>query len=161
MLVRSRMIRLACLSLLIAMCVALAAGCGGGGTSKDEYEHDMRSVATDITKASTEVSSMKADAPPAARAATIKRQGQLLANAADKADDIEPPADAKDAHEEFVTALRAYAKLLGKLADASKSTKTTQQQAALLSDAGVQVDRLTKASNKLAKAGYTFQSKRK
>ena len=152
------MIRLTCLSLLIAMCVALAAGCGGGGgTSKDDYEQDMRSVATDITKASTEVSSMKADAPPAERALTIKRQGELLANAADKADDIQPPEDAKAAHDDFVTALRAYAKILDKLADASKSTKTTQQQAALLSDAGVQVDRLTKASNKLSKAGYTFQ----
>ena len=157
---RTRSIRLACLVLLTALSAALAAGCGDSGLSKDDYEQEMRTVASDITKASTEVSSMQADAKPAERAAVIKRQGALLADAADKAGDIAPPEDAKSAHDDFVEALHAYAKILDKLAEASKSTKDTQEQAALLGDAGKEVDRLTTASNKLAKAGYTFQTKK-
>lgn len=152
----TRSFRLAIVFFTVVACAALAAGCGSGGTSKADYQSQMRGVAADITKASNEVSQMKADAPPAARADTIKRQGQLLASAANKAGKINPPSNAKAAHHDFVTALGAYAQILDKLADASKSTKTTQQQAALLSDAGVQVDKLTKASNELAKAGYTF-----
>lgn len=155
---RARSFRIALSTTIALLCVVLLAACGGGGTSKEDYEREMRSVATDITKASNEVSTMKPDATPAQRAATIKRQGSLLQGAADTAADIDPPADAKEAHDDFVTALRAYAKLLDKLADASKSTKTTQQQAAILSDAGVQVDKLTKASAALSKAGYKFES---
>lgn len=157
---RTRSLRTTGLSLLVAASLVLVAGCGGGGLSKDEYEQEMRTVASDITKASTEVASMQADAKPAERAAIIQRQGKLLAAAADKADGIDPPEDAKSAHDDFVTALHAYAKLLDELADASKSAKATQRQAALLSDAGEEVDRLTRASNELAKAGYTFQSKK-
>lgn len=142
---------------LLALALVALAGCGGGA-SKDEYQEQMRGVGADISKASEQVAAMKPDAPAAQRAKTIRAQGALLAKAADKADDVEPPSDASEAHDEFVDALRAYAKILDQLADASASSKNAERQAALLGEAGTEVDRLTAASSDLRDAGYDFDA---
>lgn len=152
----SHLARIASVVVPFLVVLPLVAACGGGETSKADYERSMRDVAKDITTASEEVSSMKPDAKPADRAGTIRRQGELLDKAADKAAAIDAPDDATDAHEEFVDALRDYAKLLGRLADASEDGGSSEEQAALLGEARTPLDRLDKASKRLNNAGYTF-----
>lgn len=143
-------------AVLVILAALLLAACGGDETSKDDYQDQMRNVAKDITTASDEVSSMKPDAEPADRAKTIRRQSELLEAAADKAEGIDAPGDAEDAHKEFVGALRDYAKLLGRLADASGDGGSSEEQAALLGEAQDPLERLDKASTRLSNAGYTF-----
>lgn len=144
-------------TLLLALLAFVLAACGGA--SKEEYEQGMRPVAKDISDASKEVAQLKPTATPKQRADTIRRQGTLLGAAADKADDLSPPEDAEKAHEEFISALRAYSKILDELADASLSKSTVDQQTKLLGQAGKEVQRLQKASDQLNGAGYTFKAK--
>lgn len=138
------------LLLLLVAATALAA-CGDDGPSKDEYEQGLAEVqehlddATEASRASGETTEVD------------ERRGHLadahtaLDQAADTADDLQAPDDAKAAHERFATALREYARLFDQL---GKLEAEDPSETALYSEAGEIADRLAKASRDLEKAGY-------
>lgn len=135
----------------------LVSGCGGdSGGDKQAYEKGMRQVGAQISKASAVVANLPSDATNEQRVATTRAQGTEITAAAELADALDPPSDARANHVRLVKALRDYGVLLGKLADASNDSAA---QTKLLGQAGAIVKRLQKASNGLCAQGYKFGSK--
>lgn len=140
----SRLLLLIAASMLVAAC---------GGADKGAYESGMRAVGSQISKASAAVAQLPPDATNAQRVAAIRTQQRAIAEAADEAGKLDPPGDAAKEHAKLVSALKDYAELLGKLADTSNDPA---KQSKLLGQAGDIVKRLTDASSKLEKSGYSF-----
>ncbi|MCW2950049.1 MAG: hypothetical protein JWN41_1062 [Thermoleophilia bacterium] len=137
--------------LFVVALSALITACGG--VDSGAYQAGMRSVGTQISKASSAVADLPPNATPAQRVAAIRAQQAAIADAAQRAAKLTPPSKAARDHENLVSALEDYAALLGKLADASHDAA---QQTKLLGQAGDIVKRLSTASNHLEKAGYSF-----
>ncbi|MCW2962282.1 MAG: hypothetical protein JWM90_2669 [Thermoleophilia bacterium] len=148
------MYRRIALIVTVLLAVLLAAGCGGG-PNKDDYEAGLRGVQAhlDDAKKASDKASGELDADK--RNAAIRDQDAALKAAAAAADKLDPPEDAEKANAKFVKALGAYADLFGKLVEANGDS---EQEAALVGEAGPIVDDLQEANTALAKAGYKATS---
>lgn len=137
-------------SILLAAAALLLAACGGD-TQKQEYLDGLRTVKTHLdaaSKASLESGSAK-DADERGR--KLQAAHEQLVAAADAAAELDPPADAAGAHEDFAEALRDYATLYDRLA---RLDPGDPEEAELYGEAGKIAERLESASRRLAKAGY-------
>jgi hypothetical protein len=96
--------------LALAGAVALvAAGCGGGGggtpLSKAEYEQQMQTIGQDLSAAlDTSGATSAEDAVP-----KVEEAQTTLREAADKMDEMTPPEDIADEHDQLVEGVRAFA----------------------------------------------------
>lgn len=90
------------------LCAALLAGCGGG-PSKAEYEKEVRRIGDDVEK---EIDKLDSGAPTPE---TLDTATDSIEQAADEIEDVEPPKEVEDLHEDLVQALRDTAELLGRL----------------------------------------------
>lgn len=140
--------------MLLAVVVALVAGCGGSGRlSKAQYEQrvqtDGKAVSAAVAKISGNPSSLAelAKEVDAAEAAVTK--------AADDLDKLKPPADAAADNDTIVVALRAIATQLEKLkkAAATGDPSAAQQAAAAIQNAP-EIKDAQKATADLKKKGY-------
>jgi hypothetical protein len=142
--------RLARTVLLLLVAVTVVAGCGGDD-GRASYEDGLAKVQQQLT-AANEASSASADASDASdRSAALDDAQQQLEAAAETAAELDPPSDAADAHEDLVEALRDYAKIFGRIAALEPGDPSETE---LYGEAGVIVDRLTKANRALEEAGY-------
>jgi hypothetical protein len=126
---------------VVAVCAALAAGCGGGSSrnkayanSKDAYASAVDSIcAAQLTKAKElDLSTVSAITKNGSQA------GDIIDTLAQKVDNLQPPDSLKDAASSFVDGLQKEADKLGDLTDAAKAgdtAKVSQIQQDLQSDA--------------------------
>lgn len=135
---------------LLALVAALAAACGGDA-SKDEYLDGLRQVKRHLD-ASAEASFESSQAEDVqVRRAKLGEAHDALDRAATVAEDLEPPSDAAEAHEDFAEALRDYADLYDRLARLEANDPAETE---LYSEAGDIAERLDASSRRLRKAGY-------
>lgn len=138
--------------LLLLACVLALAGCGGGGPSEDDYEAGLAEVkehldeATEASRASGETTDVEE------RREHLGEAHEAIDAAARRAAELEPPDDARAAHEEFADALEDYADLFDRLARLGENDPGETE---LYTEAGEIARRLDDASRALEKAGYS------
>jgi hypothetical protein len=131
--VKPLFILLACLS---AIAVATA-GCGGGGgssgaLSKEDYEQQMQALQADLSSTANELQSAFTNPQDIdAMAKGLGRAADLLDEASQKLDDIEPPADVADAHQSMIDNSASAATKLRDLADKVQNEPLSELQSSL------------------------------
>ena len=110
------------LALVLAFAVAACGGGGGSGgdrLSKDEYEQQMASIGSELSEASSSVDiTSTTDLDKVAD--TVADFKDNLEEAADKVDDLNPPADAEVETQKIADALHAFADEFGKMEKAAR-----------------------------------------
>jgi hypothetical protein len=144
--------------MVLAAAIAIAvAGCGGGGgggarLSKSEYEQKMSSIGGDLQAASSGIDLTDTkDLDKVADAVAAFRT--RLEDAANKIDDLNPPADAEEETGKIADALHSFAGEFGKMEKAARKGNLEDlqkaQQAVLTEGAEAQ-----KATQDLKDKGY-------
>jgi uncharacterized membrane protein len=118
--VRNAVILLACLLGVVVM-----AGCGGGGgggngtaLSKEDYEAAMQELQTDLEASANELQSAFSDTTDIdAMSDGLNQTADLMSEASQNLDEIEPPEDVADAHQTMVDQSAAAADKLSEFAD--------------------------------------------
>lgn len=136
-------------TLLVAIVLAVA-GCGGG-VSEDDYEAGLGKVQAQLEDANDASREASATSDAAERATALRKAQAAIDRAADTAEGLEPPDDAKDEHAQLASALRDYARLFGELATLKEDDP---RQTELYGEAGKIVERLDSANRALEEAGY-------
>lgn len=127
---------------------ALLAGCGG--TSKEEYEKEVRGIGKDVSK---EMDSF-GDGQP--QSSDLEDAEKTLDTAADKLDDVTPPDEVKDLHEDLIQALRDGGDSLGKMAPildkaTDDPTSLSEEDTEKMNDLGKDVQKLSERMEKITK----------
>ncbi len=101
---RNAVILLACLLGVVVM-----AGCGGGGggdggaLSKEDYEAAMQSLQTDLEASTDELQQAFSDPSDIdAMSDGLSQTADLMSDASQSLDEIEPPEDVAEAHQAMV-----------------------------------------------------------
>lgn len=135
----------------LALTVALLAGCGGNGASEEEYEAGLGRVQARLDEASEASRESGAAEKVEERRAKLGEAHEALDAAADEAERLDPPKEAREAHEDFARALREYADLFDRLA---RLQANDPRETELYTQAGEIAERLDKASRQLEEAGF-------
>ncbi len=127
---RRLLILLACVSALAAV-AGCGSGGGGGGTplSKQDYEEQMQALQAKLSSSTNELStafSNPSDIP--AMTAGLNKTADLLDDASQSLDDIEPPEDVADAHQAMVDNSAAAADRIRDLADKVENDSLSELQ---------------------------------
>lgn len=139
---------------ILAVLVALVAtGCGGGADG-EEYEAGLARVQSQLAEASDASQGAAGDVEPAERREALREAQAAMARAADTAEELDPPSDVRDAHEELADALRDYAELFGRIASTPPDDPSVSQ---LYGKAGEIVERLESANGEIREAGYSVR----
>jgi len=141
-------------ALMLSMfCALLLSACGGdGGGDADDYEAGLRKMQAHLDDAN-EASRASADSVDAGqRKVSLATAYRSLDKAAAAADALDPPDDARTAHNKLVAALRDYADLFKRLSELGENDPSESE---LYTEAGDIVKRMTAANASLEKAGYT------
>lgn len=149
--------------LLLAMLVALVgAGCGGddnggGASSKEEYGKQLAQAGQTLQKTFSDIADQTGSSTSSKQIGDRLDKGAAAIDAAAKKfGDIEPPADAKAAHQKLVDGLEELAKVFRDGADAARKNDTaslTKALQSLSSSAGVK--KITEAQEELKAKGIT------
>jgi outer membrane murein-binding lipoprotein Lpp len=98
------------------LCAALLAGCGG--TSKADYQKQVKKIGSKVEK---DIDKLDSGSPSTK---DIDAAHDSIDQAADDIDDIDPPSEVKDLHEDLVSTLHDTADVLDRLAPLmAKATK--------------------------------------
>jgi outer membrane murein-binding lipoprotein Lpp len=133
-----------------ALALALvAAGCGGGGAgdelTKEEYSSQLNAICTDLNAKNDEIGEPQS-------LADVGEKGDDLLAAFDEAiaevEDLNPPADLEEAHNEFVDLGHQTRDLVGQLVDAAQEDPPDE---AKINELGPKIDPLDAKSNEIAK----------
>jgi exonuclease VII small subunit len=120
------------LSVLIAL---IAAGCGGGddkATSKDDYGKQLAQAGQTLQKTFADISDQTGAGTSAKQIGQrLDRGASALDDAAKKFDGIEPPSDAKTAHQKLVDGLKELAGVFRQGAAAARKNDTASLTKAL------------------------------
>ena len=146
----SRSFRLLTLALAIMASALLLAGCGG--VSKKEYEKDVNKVMKSVDEGNFNSSDPKA--------ANLKDASKDIEKAADDLDDITPPDDVKDLHNDLVEGVRELGDLLGDIAPILTDIEKDPASAAEHADDMTDIQgRMEKTQAKLEKTIKAFEKK--
>lgn len=148
-------LRSTCFLVFVLVAALLVAACGGGD-GKAEFESGLARVQAHLDDATAASADVAGSTDANARARGISASHEHLVKAADIAADLDPPEDARDAHDQLTSALRDYADVFRRIAAASGSdpNETTK----LYSEAGEVYARLQAANEALKDAGYQVPS---
>lgn len=121
--------------MLAVLFAIVAGGCGGGGgsggdrLSKSEYEQKMSSIGKDLQTASSgiDLTNTKDLDKVADSVAAFKKE---LEDAANKVDDLNPPANAEEETGKIADALHAFAGEFGKMEEAARKGNLADLQKA-------------------------------
>ena len=143
----------------VAVSVALVvSGCGGSGTSKNDYVKSLNKAQAELTKQLTAIGG-GISSDPSQMSAQLEKGGQAIDGAADDFNSISPPDDAASAHKKIVDGLH---KLAGTFRDAAKSAKSNDLQAVakVLTDVTTSegAKELDDAQKELIANGYKFKN---
>jgi hypothetical protein len=143
------------LSILLAL---IAAGCGGGGgaaTSKDDYGKQLAQAGQTLQKTFADISDQTGSGTSAKQIGDrLDRGAAALDDAAKKFGAIEPPSDAKSAHQKLVDGLNELAGVFRQGAAAARKNDTaslTKSLQGLSTSAGVK--KITEAQQELKDKG--------
>ena len=101
-------------ALAALVAVVVAAGCAGDQRlSKSEYEQEVQSVYADVRRAF--LATGQSSTSPQDLAARVETARESLNDGADKLDDVQPPRELLEVHQELVLGMRGYATDLEKL----------------------------------------------
>ncbi len=99
---------------VVVVAGVLLAACGGGGGDPATDEEYVKAVCVSVGNLQDEMSSLTADAASATDVESLQKLmdnvAKALDSAADELDDVNPPADVKDSHDQVVQAFRDAAK---------------------------------------------------
>jgi outer membrane protein assembly factor BamE (lipoprotein component of BamABCDE complex) len=147
--------RVPALFVAVVAAALLAAGCGTA--DKVEYERDLAAVGRSVDESLERVpTGTDAQVGPE----EVSRIAEDLREAADELDDMDPPEDARSAHERLARGLRGVAKAFDRLADDLGDARDDSAQAELFvrfaSDQRVDraFDDLVEAQEAFARSGY-------
>jgi hypothetical protein len=147
---------------LLAFAVVLAlaaAGCGGGdgGTSKEDYAKSLADASQTLQKTFADILAQTGSGSSTAQTgARLDKGADALDDAADRFAAIDPPSDAKSAHDKLVSGLHDLADVFRKGAAAAKKGDTkglTSTLQGLAQSAGVK--KITEAQKELEDKGVT------
>jgi hypothetical protein len=142
---------------LLAALALVAAGCGG--TSKDDYEKKVDAVGKTLDDQFTEIGRDIQSAGSLPKAAgDVEKGADALDEAAADLDDIDPPDDAKDAHEKIVGGVELLAddfRAASKAAASNDTAKVLELLGGLETSKGFK--QITQARNELKDAGYDVE----
>lgn len=124
---RSTWIRLASV-LLVALFAVGVTACGA--TSKADYKAQVKKIGDRVQKDTK--GALNGSGQPSSK--QLKDAQTSLNKAADDLDDITPPSDVKQGHEDLVKAVRAMARYVGTLSDAMATIKKDPSKASGLLD---------------------------
>jgi len=154
--VRNAVILVVCL-----LGVVVIAGCGGGGgngqaLSKEDYEQQMQALQADLESSTNELQQAFSDPQDIpAMTAGLNQAADLMQEASDKLDAIEPPEDVADAHQTMVDKSAAAASKLSDFADAVENASLAELQETLADFQNIEeFDELTNAVNDIKAKGY-------
>ena len=151
------------IAVLLAGAIAIA-GCGGGGggggggspLSKEDYEQQMQALQADLEASATELQQAFSD-PQDIPAMTggLNQAADLLEEASQSLDDIEPPEDVAEAHQTMVDKSAAAAQKISDLADQVANASLTELQSTLEEFGSLtEFTELTNAVNEIKSKGY-------
>jgi hypothetical protein len=143
----------------VAVAVALVvSGCGGGGTSKNDYVESLNKAQATLTTQLTDIGNGISAGDTAAAAAQLDKGGKAVDAAADDFNAIEPPDDAASAHKKIVDGLHKLAGTFRDAADAARD-KDMDKLSKTLSDIQTSdgAKELQEAQNELVANGYKVQ----
>ena len=151
--------RLLPLALVVAL---LAAGCGGsdGGTSKEDYAKSLGQAGQTLQKTFSDILAQTGSGTSTKQTGDrLDRGAKALDDAAQRFDDIEPPADAKAAHAKLVEGLHELADVFRNGAAAARKNDTqalTETLQGLATSDGVK--KITAAQKELEAKGITVST---
>jgi hypothetical protein len=106
----------------LAVAAALVvAGCGGSGSSKNDYVKSLNQAQAALQKSLSGLNDLGASSSGKQVAAKLEAGGSAVDDAADNFNKIQPPDDAKHAHGQIVAGLH---ELAGEFRDAAKDAKS-------------------------------------
>lgn len=143
---------------VFAIAGVLAAGCGGEA-SKGDYEREVNDVNTELEQ---EFDKFQDGTPTKAE---MERGADIISDAADDLDDIDPPDDVKQTHEDLVGTIRKLGESLRVMAPALEASGgggklSTEDEQALVKaqeDSQDAIEGLQKAQEAFTKAGYDIE----
>lgn len=140
------------LPVLLLLSVIFVTACGDEKTTKAEYQKQVNKVMNSV-----KTEDFSSGDPEAA-----KRGAKQIEDAADDLDDITPPDDVKDLHEDFVDEVRELGKIMGKTApilaaakrDPATAADKLRELASLQQDSNEVLSDLAKTIDGFKKQGY-------
>jgi predicted small secreted protein len=153
------------LLLLVALLALVVAGCGGGSnsgseTSKAEYGKEIQQAGQTLQKTFADISDQTGSATSSKQIGDrLDKGATALDDAAKKFGEIEPPAEAKAAHQKLVDGLSELADVFRKGAAAARKNDTaslTKQLQGLTTSDGVK--KITEAQRELKAKGINVGS---
>jgi hypothetical protein len=101
----------------LALCLIALAGCGGGDdgggesseSPKERYTQEFKAAIEATEQEGERIPDLPGDAPLAEQAGQLRQAVLLMRRLGDRLADVEPPDDIAQAHERFVSGVRAMA----------------------------------------------------
>jgi len=151
-------------SILAALALALAAGCGGSDNSatktqsKADYSRQVEQTRTTLSEAFTDIGKgIGKNASPKDIGSRLDQGATALNDAADRFAKIAPPAEVKDAHAKLVAGLRELADVFARSADAARKGDTAELAKSLQNVQATQgAKKISDAADELKKKGYSL-----
>lgn len=150
------------LVLLVCLgCVSLAAaGCGGGGggeerLSKQEYEQQMQDLQQELSPTADQLQSASDPTDIEAMTEGLREAADLLDQASEGLQDISPPEDVADPHQEMAAQSAAAADSIREFADTIETAPLSELQTRLAEFQNIEeFDKLEAAVVEIQAAGY-------
>ena len=149
-------------TLCLAALMLVAAGCGGDddGTSKEDYEKEVREAGQTLEKTFTNIgASISGAGSPKEAAAKLDEGADALEKTSGDLGDIEPPSDIEDSHDELVEGLDELADEFRNGADAAEEGDPTKlREFATSLSRSEAVQKIQSAGEEIEKKGYDFEN---
>ncbi len=136
-------------AIMLLACTAVVAGCAQR-QSQHQYQRELTIAERRVVRAQREL-----DGKDIADAAWFDRQRQIIRSVADRMDAIEPPRDARQAHEVYVRGVAGLAQVLAQLTDCAHEEQATAGSGASCR-AGLNGAALDRVDNDLDEARAIF-----
>lgn len=150
------------LALCLAALALVAAGCGGGDDSRQDYERQVSDVNRTLEQAfGNLVSSIRSAGSTEQAAAQLDEGASSLDQAAQQLAAIDPPDDVEAPHQQLVSGLRGLADEFRKGAEAAREGDVEElREFAEGFRQSAPARQITEAGERIAAQGYEFESGR-
>jgi hypothetical protein len=145
----------------VAILAVAAAGCGGGGgepLSKAEYTQQLNEIGTSLDSSSQALGDAFQAEDAGKAADQVSAMQTQIRKLADQLDDITPPEDVADAHQDLIDGLRGMADDFDEFHDAVESKSVPKMTAFAQSFTSSESSKkINEAIAEMKKKGYDFE----
>ena len=145
----------------VAILAVAAAGCGGGGgepLSKAEYTQQLNEIGTSLDSSSQALGDAFQAADAGKAADQVSAMQTQIRKLADQLDDITPPEDVADPHQDLIDGLRGMADDFDEFHDAVESKSVAKMTAFAQSFTSSESSKkINEAFAEMKKKGYDFE----